>query len=67
MKTRLTALPNSTVYSREVFRFKGPGTQLCMHKTQAYTLHGSSLDIIVAPLSKHHDNLANDAVKVKLM
>lgn len=67
MKTRLTAPPNSTVYSREVFRFKGPGTQLCMHKTQIYMLHGSPLDIIVASVSKHHDKIANDAVKVKLM
>jgi len=30
-------------------------------------LHGSSLDIIVASVSKHHDKRANDAVKVKLM
>ena len=67
MKTRLTASPNSTVYSRGAFRFKGPGTQLCMHKTQAYMLHGSSLDIIVVSVSKHHDKRANGAVKVKLM
>lgn len=67
MKTRLTAPPNSTVYSRELFRFKGPDPQLCMHKTQAYMLHGSSLDIIVASMSKHHDKRANNAVKVKLM
>jgi len=30
-------------------------------------LHGSSLDIIVASVSKHHDKMANDAMKVKLM
>jgi hypothetical protein len=30
-------------------------------------LHGSSLDINVAFVSKHHDKKAKDTVKVKLM